>query len=77
MVNPGEALRNVVIKDKPKMLTGLGQKARGQVWRLRTPPAQMWYHRRRDATYTTQVVLPAERGKPVVLLFSTARGIVR
>ena len=26
MVNPGEASLNVVIKDKPKMLTGLGQK---------------------------------------------------
>ena len=26
MVNPGEASLNVVTKDKPKMLTGLGQK---------------------------------------------------
>ena len=50
MVNPGEASLNVVTKDKPKVLTGLGQKARGQVWRLRTPPAQMLHHRRRDAT---------------------------
>jgi len=49
-VNPGEASLNVVTKDKPKVLTGLGQKARGQVWRLRTPPAQMLHHRRRDAT---------------------------
>ena len=50
MVNPGEASLNVVTKDKPKMLIGLGQKACGQVRRLRTPPTQMTNHRRRDAT---------------------------
>ena len=65
MVNSGEASLNVVTKDKPKVLlknghgrarrvaaseSGLGQKARGQVRRLRTPPTQMSYHRRRDAT---------------------------
>src|ERR1700730_11591929 len=65
-VNSGEALLNVVIKDKPKMLrpeerpwscpprggfgVGLDQKVRGQVRRLRTPPAQLWHHRRRGAT---------------------------
>jgi hypothetical protein len=64
MVNPGEASLNAVIKDKPKMLLqngvsrarcgaaaelGLGQKARGPVRGLRTPPTQMLYHRRRDA----------------------------
>ena len=73
-VNPGEASLNVVTKDKPKVLTGLGQKARGQVRRLRTPPAQMAQHRRRDATYTTQFVPPAERGKPVALLYSHSKG---
>ena len=56
------------------MLTGLGQKARGQVRRLRTPPAQMLHHRRRDATYTTRSVPPAERGKPVALLYSHTKG---
>ena len=65
MVNPGEASLNVVTKDKPKVLwqngdsrarlgaaakSGLGQKARGQVRGFRTLPAQMAYHRRRDAT---------------------------
>jgi hypothetical protein len=89
MVNPGEASLNVVITDKPKVLlqngdsrarhaaaakSGLGQKARGQVRGFRTPPAQMSYHRRRDATYTTLVVPPAERGKPVGLLFSDSKG---
>ena len=31
MVNPGEALVNAVSDDKPKRLTGLDQKVRGQV----------------------------------------------
>ena len=69
MVNSGEALLNVVIKDKPKMLipgerhlscppwggsrVGLDQKVRGQVRGLRTPPAQLSYHRRRGATFPT------------------------
>jgi len=65
MVNPGEASLNVVTENKPKVLlqcgrcrvrpraaaeSGLGQKARGQVRGFRTLPAQMLYHRRRDAT---------------------------
>ena len=65
MVNRCEASLNVVTKDKPKVLSqngacrarlmaaaksGLGQQARGQVRGFRTPPAQMVYHRRRDAT---------------------------
>jgi hypothetical protein len=65
MVNPGEASLNAVTPDKPKVLlqngasrarhpaaaeSGLGQKAGGQVRGLRTPPTQMAYHRRRDAT---------------------------
>jgi hypothetical protein len=50
MVNSGEALLNVVIKDKRKMLNRLDQKVRGQVRRFRTPPAQLAHHRRRGAT---------------------------
>ncbi len=88
-VNPGEASLNVVIKDKPKVLlqngdsrarpaaaakSGLGQKACGQVRGLRTFPAQMSYHRRRDATYTTLAVPPAERGKPVALRSTDCKG---
>jgi hypothetical protein len=50
MVNSGEALLNVVTKDKRKMLNRLDQKVRGQDRRLRTPPTQMVHHRRRGAT---------------------------
>jgi len=50
MVNSGEALVNVVTKAKRKMLLRLDQKVRGQVRRLRTPPAQSSRHRRRGAT---------------------------
>jgi hypothetical protein len=89
MVNPGEASVNVVTQDKPKMLLKNGfvvpasrrlqnqawaKKARGQVRGLRTPPTQMRYHRRRDATYTTLSVPPAKRGKPVVLLATASKG---
>ena len=50
-VNPGEASRIVVTKDKPKMLTGLGQKGRWSGAEApKPPPPQMVYHRqkRRD-----------------------------
>jgi hypothetical protein len=40
-VNLGESLINVVSVDKPKVLTGLSQKARGQAWELRNLPPQM------------------------------------
>jgi hypothetical protein len=65
MVNPGEASLNAVTPNKPKMLlrngsgrtrltaasaSGLGQKARGQVRKLRSLPTRMLYHQRRDAT---------------------------
>jgi hypothetical protein len=50
MVNSGEALLNVVIKAKRKMLNRLDQKVRGQVRRLKAPPAQPTHHRRRGAT---------------------------
>ena len=44
-VNPGEVLIKVVNKDKPKMLSGLNQKVRGQVRGLRIPPSRMVHHR--------------------------------
>jgi len=50
LVNSREAPINVVIKAKRKMLNRLDQKVRGQVRRLRTPPAQPTHHRRRGAT---------------------------
>ena len=49
-VNSREALINVVIKAKRKMLKRLDQKVRGQVHGLRTPMAQLTHHRRRGAT---------------------------
>ena len=38
MVNPGEVLIKVVRSDKPKMLTGLDQKVRGQALGADTSP---------------------------------------
>ena len=49
-VNTREAPLNVVTKAKGQMLNRLDQKVRGQVRRLRTPPAQPTHHRRRGAT---------------------------
>ena len=65
MVNPGEALLNVVTKDKRKMLLRLDQKVRGQVRRLRTPPGADVAPpaERRDLTHTGT---RTKRGKPVV-----------
>ena len=62
---------NVVSNNKPKMLTGLDQKVRGQVQGLQCPLAQMKYHRRIAATFPT-LATTAERGKPVVLPQGTA-----
>ena len=45
MVNPGEVLIKAVIINKPKMLSGLDQKVRGQVQRLAIPLPRMEYHR--------------------------------
>jgi hypothetical protein len=66
MVNPGEALLNVVTQAKRKMLTRLDQKgtwsgpeAPNSSGAVVAPPAE-----RRDLTHT---VTTAERGKPVVL----------
>jgi hypothetical protein len=66
-VNLREALLNAVTENKPKRLTGLGQKARGLVGVLRTHPTRMTRHRRRSATYLPMMIPPAERGKPVAL----------
>ena len=67
MVNESELLINVVIGDKPKMLSGLSQKASGQDWKLQflpivdvAPPAK-----RQNLTYSG---IYAERGKPVIFL---------
>ena len=49
-VNLREALLNVVMSNKRKVLARLGQKARGQVQGLSCPPAQMTHHRRKGAT---------------------------
>ena len=49
-VNSGEALLNVVMSNKRKMLSRLGQKARGQVRVLFSHSAQMVHHRRKGAT---------------------------
>jgi hypothetical protein len=49
-VNPGEVSLNAVIENQRKLLLRLDQKVRGQVRVLRTHPAQMMHHRRRDTT---------------------------
>ena len=72
MVNPGEALRNAVMYNKPKMLIGLDQKVRGQVRVLRTHPAQTVAPpaERRDLTHPGT---PTERGKPVAVPLGRCR----
>jgi hypothetical protein len=50
MVNPSEVLIKAVKCDKPKMLSGLDQKVRGQVQRLAIPLPRMEYHRPRGTT---------------------------
>ena len=50
MVNPGEVLIKAVIINKPKMLSGLNQKVRGQVRGLPIPPSRMMHHRPRGTT---------------------------
>jgi len=50
MVNQSESLINVVTGNKPKRLTGLGQKASDQVQVLLTHLAQMQHHQRRGET---------------------------
>jgi len=55
-VNDRESLINVVSEDKRKMLTRLGQKARGQVQVFLTPLTQRGRHRRRGETQPTPVL---------------------
>ncbi len=64
MVNESELLINVVIADKPKMLTGLNQKVSGQVNRLQVPVPKMLAPpaKRQHLSYSG---INAERGKPV------------
>jgi hypothetical protein len=66
MANPGEVLINVGTLDKRKMLTRLGQKARGQVQVLLTHLSQMTSHRPQRHSLTHSGT-DAKRGKPVVL----------
>jgi len=50
MVNSSEVLIKAVKCNKPKMLSGLNQKVRGQVQRLAIPLPRMEYHRPRSTT---------------------------
>ena len=50
MVNPGEVLIKAVIRNKPKMLSGLNQKVRGQVQGLHGPLSRMAHHRPKGTT---------------------------
>ena len=64
-VNPGEVLIKAVNRGKPKMLSGLDQKVRGQVQGLQCPLSRMTHHRPKGTT------LPRsdrrdERSNPVV-----------
>jgi hypothetical protein len=68
--NSCEPLINVVMKDKPKVLTGLDQNGTGPVLGLATPPPQRQRspakRRRPPHPFVTRV----ERGNPVALLSS-------
>jgi hypothetical protein len=56
MVNSSEVPINAVSNDKPKMLTGLDQKVRGQAQVLLTHLTQMLSHRRRGTTSPTRAL---------------------
>src|SRR3954454_16751313 len=64
-VNPGEVLIKAVRKDKPKMLSGLNQKVRGQVRGLQRPPSRMTRHRPKGTT-SPRSDRRDERSNPVV-----------
>ncbi len=66
MVNESELLINVVMHNKPKMLRGLSQKARGQVQRVNGSLTWLLFHRRKRQ-HLTYSGTHAERGKPVTL----------
>src|SRR5512135_1732666 len=63
-VNPGEVLRTAVNKDKPKMLSGLDQKVRGQVQGLQAPLSRMAHHRPKGTT-SPRSDRGGERSNPV------------
>ena len=67
-VNPGEPLVNVVMKSKPKVLTGLDQNGAGPVQGLATPLPQPSRSpaKRRNPPHPSGT--RAERGNPVALL---------
>ena len=67
MANTCELLINVVRTNKPKGLTGLDQKVRGQVEVFPHHLPQMSRHRRTGRAYLIHGTR-AERGKPVSLL---------
>jgi hypothetical protein len=56
MVNICESLINVVINDKPKMLTGLNQKVHGQAQMFFAHLPQSLHHRQIGETSPTQVL---------------------
>lgn len=57
------------MRDKPKRLIGLGQKASGQDQVTLTHLTQMQHRRRRDRTYPPQRGNDAQHAKPVSVLF--------
>ena len=70
MVNIRELLVNVVIQDKPKVLTGLSQKKKGTVagTGFRPYPVMDTQRYRRIESTSPAPVNLVERGKPVSLL---------
>jgi hypothetical protein len=64
-VNPGEVLIKAVNRDKPKMLSGLDQKVRGQVRGLQCPPSRMTRHRPKGTT-SPRSDRRGERSNPVI-----------
>ena len=67
MANSGELLINVVRSNKPKALTGLNQKVRGQVQRDLPSPVVVVGATGGEAEPRTIRDTSVERGKPVVL----------
>lgn len=65
MVNICESLINIVIYDKPKMLRGLSQKARGTERRLLAPSSQTALPPVERGDLTRSFGIHAKRGKPV------------
>ena len=68
MVNTCDLSLNVVMSDKPKMLTGLRQKGIGAGTGSREYPVMDTQRSRRTESTSPVCVNLAERGKPVSLL---------